>query len=188
MTDSRKGTLYMFLSAVLFSIGGLCVKMIPWSAVAINGARSLISVVILLIYAKAARHRLRFNPVILAGAVCTFITNLFFYCAAKMTTAANAIVLEFTMPVFIILFSWLFFRQRPKKAGHCDLPCSICWDNMFFYRRPFGGEYTGEHRGTHIRYDLCRHVHVKRQYKGRCILFSDYRAVHKRFGRYSFLL
>ncbi len=115
MTDSRKGTLYMFLSAVLFSIGGLCVKMIPWSAVAINGARSLISVVILLIYAKAARHRLRFNPVILAGAVCTFITNLFFSMATKMTTAANAIVLEFTMPVFIILFSWLFFRQRPKK-------------------------------------------------------------------------
>ncbi len=105
----------MFLSAVLFSIGGLCVKMIPWSAFSINGIRSLISVLILLVYAKASHHRLRFNWLILGGALCTFITNLFFSMATKMTTAANAIVLEFTMPVFIILFSWIIYRRKPGK-------------------------------------------------------------------------
>ena len=121
--DSKRGTIFMFMSAVLFSIGGLCVKMIPWSAVSINGARSFISVLILLTYAKVSGHKLRLNGLIFAGAICTFITNLFFSMATKMTTAANAIVLEFTMPVFIILFSWLIFRQKPAKldAATCVL-------------------------------------------------------------------
>ena len=56
MTKEQKSTLYVFLAAVLFSIGGLCVKVIPWSALTINGVRSLISVLILLVYLKKTGH------------------------------------------------------------------------------------------------------------------------------------
>jgi beta-galactosidase len=37
MNRSQKGTLYVFLAALLYSIGGLCMKVIPWSGMAING-------------------------------------------------------------------------------------------------------------------------------------------------------
>ena len=42
-----KGIIYVLMAAVLFSIGGLCIKLIPWSPLAINGARNLISAVII---------------------------------------------------------------------------------------------------------------------------------------------
>ena len=39
----RTGTLCVFLAAVLYSIGGLCIKLIPWGGMAINGARTAIA-------------------------------------------------------------------------------------------------------------------------------------------------
>ena len=38
----RRGTLYVFLAAVLYSIGGLCIKVIPWNGMAINGGRNMV--------------------------------------------------------------------------------------------------------------------------------------------------
>ena len=111
----RKGTFLVFLAAVLFSIGGLLIKMIPWTAVSINGARCLISVLILALYMKLTHHRLVINKSVMLGAVCSFGTNILYTLANKMTTAANTIVLQFTAPIFIIIFMWLFFKERPQK-------------------------------------------------------------------------
>lgn len=40
MTKSQKGTLCVFAAALLYSIGGLCIKLIPWGGMAINGSRT----------------------------------------------------------------------------------------------------------------------------------------------------
>ena len=40
----------------------------------------------------------------------------FFALANKMTTAANTIVLQFTAPVFVIIFMAVFYRQKPGKV------------------------------------------------------------------------
>ena len=103
------------MAAVLFSIGGLCIKLIPWSPLAINGARNLISAVIIGIYLKVIKHKVVINPPVIFGAVSmTCVTTL--YCIAnKLTTAANTIILQFTAPIFVIFFVWLFFKERPKK-------------------------------------------------------------------------
>ena len=42
-----KGIFYVLMAALFFSIGGLCIKVVPWSPLAINGARNLISVMII---------------------------------------------------------------------------------------------------------------------------------------------
>ena len=115
MTKEQKSTLYVFLAAVLFSIGGLCVKVIPWSALTINGVRSLISVLILLVYLKKTGHKIVFNKGVALGAISMAGTTTLFCLANKLTTAANTIILQFTAPIFIILFMWLFFHERPKK-------------------------------------------------------------------------
>ena len=37
MSGERKGVLYVFIAAVLYSLGGLCIKLIPdWSGLALN--------------------------------------------------------------------------------------------------------------------------------------------------------
>lgn len=113
--QEKKGLALIFGAALLFSIGGLCVKMIPWQPLSINSFRSILSVVILLLFAKGTKHPLRLTPGVFAGACFMCATTTFYTMANKLTTAANAILLQFTAPAFVILFLWLFFREKPKR-------------------------------------------------------------------------
>ena len=115
MTTSQRGTLFVFLAAVLYSIGGLCIKVIPWGGMAINGGRTAIAAVMVGLYLLFTRHRPRWNRWVCLGALCICITNNLFSVANKMTTAANAIVLQYTAPIFVILLSILLLHRRPRR-------------------------------------------------------------------------
>lgn len=116
-TENREklGVLFVFLAAVLYSIGGLCIKVIPWNGLSINGGRNMVALLVIGGYLLATRHRPRFNRWILVGAVCICGTNTLFTVANKLTTAANTIVLQFTAPIFVILLSVVFWKKRPQK-------------------------------------------------------------------------
>lgn len=131
MTAERRGTLFIFLSALLYSIGGLCIKVIPWSGMSINGGRTAIAVVVVGAYLLLTRHRPRMNRWIFLGALMVFGAHVLFSMANKMTTAANAIVLQFTAPVFVMLFSLAFFHRRPQKL---DLvTCGVVFGGILFF-------------------------------------------------------
>lgn len=110
----RSGVICVFLSAVLYSIGGLCMKFIPWNGISINGGRNVIALLVIGAYLLITKHPLRFNRSIALGAVCVSGTNILFCLANKMTTSANAIVLQFTAPIFVLLLSMLFLKKKPK--------------------------------------------------------------------------
>ncbi len=131
MSKRQMGTLCVFLAAVLYSIGGLCMKVIPWSGMAINGGRNAIAMVIIGLYLFTIKHSLRLNRWIMLGAFCIFGTNAMFAVANKMTTAANAIVLQFTAPIFVILFSMLFFHTRPTKLDFGA--CAVVFGGIVFF-------------------------------------------------------
>ena len=114
LSSKQKGPLLVFPAAVFYSIGGLCIKVIPWGGMAINGGRTAIALVVIGGYLLAIRHRPRLNRWVMLGA-CVCSTNILFSVANKMTTAANAIVLQFTAPIFVMLLSALFFRRRPAR-------------------------------------------------------------------------
>ena len=117
-----KGIFCVLVAAMLFSLGGLCIKLVPWSPLAINGTRNLISVIIIGVYLKVIGHKVVINPTVLFGAVCMSATTTLFTIANKLTTAANTIVLQFTAPVFVIFLMWMFFKERPKRV---DIIASI---------------------------------------------------------------
>ncbi len=108
--------LCVFLASVCFSTGGLFIKLIPWSALAINGARNLIGAGVIGIYLLLTRRRVIFNRRVLIGALSMIGVTTLFAVSNKLTTAANAIVLQFTAPVFVILFMAVLYRQKPGKA------------------------------------------------------------------------
>lgn len=111
----RKGALMIFCSAVLYSIGGLCIKVIPWGGMAINGGRTAIALAVIGVYLLAIGHKPRLNRWILLGALAVCGTNVLYAIANKLTTAANTIVLQFTAPIFVILFSILLFGKKPRS-------------------------------------------------------------------------
>ena len=115
MTVKSRSVLYVFLASVCFSTGGLFIKLVPWSPLAINGARNLIGAAVIGIYLLAAKHRLVFSRRVLVGALSMIGVTTLFAVANKMTTAANTIVLQFTAPVFVILFMAVIYRQKPGR-------------------------------------------------------------------------
>lgn len=132
MWNSRKGPVLVFLAAVLYSIGGLCIKVIPWGGMAINGGRTAVALAVIGGYLLLKRHRPRMNRWVMTGALCVCGTNALFSVANKMTTAANAIVLQFTAPIFVILFSLFFFRKRPGKLDLAACGVVLCGIVFFF--------------------------------------------------------
>ena len=114
-TNKFAGPVCVLLASLLFSIGGLCIKVIPWSALAINGARNLIGSMVIGIFLLVTKHRIKISVPVLIGAFSTMSVTTLFAIANKMTTAANAIVLQFTAPVFVIILMAIIFHSKPRK-------------------------------------------------------------------------
>jgi drug/metabolite transporter (DMT)-like permease len=108
--------LCVFLASVCFSLGGLFIKLIPWQALAINGARNLIGAAVIGIYLLITRHKLVFSRQVFIGAAAMIGVTTLFAVANKLTTAANAIVLQFTAPAFVILLMALLYHGKPRRV------------------------------------------------------------------------
>lgn len=108
--------LCVFIASLLFSTGGLLIKLIPWQPLAINGVRNLIGAAVIGIYLLVTHHRLVFSRSVWIGAVSMIGVTTLYAIANKMTTAANAIVLQFTAPVFVILLMAVIFHSKPDRV------------------------------------------------------------------------
>ncbi len=113
--NNKRGMLYVALGAIFWSFAGVLCKLIPWNPFAINGIRSLFAALLLVILRK--RAKVRFTRGNILGAVGVAGTALLYMIALKFTSAANAITLQYAMPVFVILFCWLFYGQKPAMSN-----------------------------------------------------------------------
>ena len=131
--NSAKGIAYVLASAICFALAGVLIKAIDWSALAVSGGRSVFAATVLYIFLRVQGKRLTLNGPVVAGAVINFVMLQTFVIANKLTTAANAIVLQFTMPAWIILMMWLFFRERPTRSS--VVTCAVIFAGIvcFFF-------------------------------------------------------
>lgn len=111
----RKSTVFVFLSAVFFALGGLFFKIIPWEALAISSARSILAAGCILVFLLLRKHRFTVNRTVLIAALSISCTNTLYAAANKLTTAGNTIVLQFSMPAFVILIMLVVFHKKPTK-------------------------------------------------------------------------
>ena len=139
----RKSVLYVFLASVCFSTGGLFIKLIPWSPLAINGARNLFGAAVVGIFLLVTRHRIVFSRRVLVGALSMIGVTTLFAIANKLTTAANTIVLQFTAPVFVILFMSLFYHQKPGRMDLVTCFLVLLGVVLFFVDGIQAGNLTG---------------------------------------------
>lgn len=71
------------------------------------------------------------------------LTYTSFVLANKLTTAANAIVLQFTAPLFIVVFSALIFKQKIRRNDLVAVLCTMVGIAMFFLDKLEGGYMLG---------------------------------------------
>ena len=108
--------LYVLLGAIAFSLGGLFVKLMPWSAMSVSGGRCIFSSLVIYLYIKLSGHKLKFNKTVFLGAVFVSAMLVCYVTSMKYTIAANAIVLEYTAPIFIVLFKLCFSARNPRSS------------------------------------------------------------------------
>ena len=141
---AKKGFYLIFVAALLLSIGGLCIKMIPWQPLSINSFRSIIALAILIPFAKITRVPFRLTPGVLAGAGAVWGATTLYTVATKLTTAGNAVLLQFTAPMFVILFMWLVFRERPRRLDIVACLCIFGGVVCFFLDSLGSGRFVGD--------------------------------------------
>ena len=112
MRDNRIGAIQVALGAIFWSFAGVLGKWLPWNAFTINGIRSLVAAILIGLSRRSFRVRLTKGT--LLGALGVTLTSMLYMAAIKLTTSANAIVLQYAAPAFVILFCWLFYGQRPS--------------------------------------------------------------------------
>lgn len=115
MTEKRKGELQMLACAVMWSISGIMIKYIDWSPLAIAGGRSLISAGVVVVFMLATKMKPVVNRNVIWAGITLFGCVTCFVTANKMTTAANAIVLQYIAPAFVLIISALFLKHKLKK-------------------------------------------------------------------------
>ena len=127
----RQAILFLVLTAILWSSSGLLVKIISWQPLSILSGRSILSSVVFWVFLK---YPTRFNwtPLQVTGAVAYVGTQIFFIMATKLTTAANAIFLQYTLPIYIVFFGYWFLNERPQRADWISLIVIFAGLFLFF--------------------------------------------------------
>ena len=119
----KQGMISLVFCSLMWSTGGLFIKLIDWHPMAICGLRGLIAAFILYMALIRLGHKLpKMDRRSLYSAFFLGVTCNLFVIANKMTTAANAIMLQSTSPIFVIVFTALFKKEKPSRR---DLITSI---------------------------------------------------------------
>ena len=133
----------MLCCAALWSIAGIFIKLIPWNPFAVASLRSMVSGTVIAVYMAMKRYRFVPSRRALIAGLLEGGVYLCFVCANKLTTAANAIVLQFTSPVFIVIYSALFFKEKIQRSDLTVVLFTLAGIALFFFDQLQGGYILG---------------------------------------------
>ena len=133
MKKEHIGMLEMLLCATLWSIAGIFMKLLPWNGLAIASIRSLIAGLTFVVYMMIKRYRFCISKQTVITGILTGFVYVCFSAANKLTTAANAIVLQFTCPVFVLLFSAAFYGRKIRRRDLAVVLIVLFGIALFFF-------------------------------------------------------
>lgn len=130
----RLAVFYLIIAATLWSTGGLFIKWISWQPMAISGMRSGIAALVLLVYwfVRYKKKVPRPNKTVIFGAINYMILVTLFVTANKLTTSANAILLQFTAPVWLLLIGRFFYKDAIARIDILTVIAVFAGMGLFF--------------------------------------------------------
>lgn len=138
LSEHQKGFISVFITAILWSSGGLFIKLISLDAMELSFFRCLIAAIVFaLLFGKKLLVVNRFT-FINAGFYAIVLTT--FVIATKTTTAANAIFLQSTAPIYVLIFEPLINKTNYERIN--IITVTVCFIGMIFF---FLGEISPGH-------------------------------------------
>jgi drug/metabolite transporter (DMT)-like permease len=118
------------LAAVLWSTGGLMIKSTDWDPLAILVGRNIFSAAVLFLYLR--RFPLRWTRWMIVAAIAHILTAFLFISSTKLTTAANAIFLQYTAPLYIIPLGYWLLHEKPTRTDWISMLIIFGGMGLFF--------------------------------------------------------
>ena len=128
--ERQKAILYLVITATLWSLGGLLIKSVNSNPLAIAGVRSGISALLILIVMGKPKFNWSFAQI--GAALAYSATVLLFVGANKATTAANAILIQYTAPVYVALLGAWLLKERVKLLDGITIFVALGGMVLFF--------------------------------------------------------
>ncbi len=141
----KQAILLLVLTNLLWSSGGVLIKWVDWHPLAISGARSAIAA--LIIRAAFYRSSLTWSRPQVLGAFAYAGTVMLFVAATKLTTAANAILLQYTAPVYVALMAGWLLREKPTRLDWAAIAVIFFGMLLFFQDQVSAGGVLGNLMG-----------------------------------------
>lgn len=110
---TRAARMSVLGAALLFSTGGAAIKGTQIAAIQVAGLRSVVAALAMVILLPEARRGFQLR--LLPAAIAYALTLIAFVTATKLTTAAAAIFLQSTAPLWVLLLAPLLTGERVRK-------------------------------------------------------------------------
>jgi len=114
LSPRAAGALAMVICAFLWSTAGLFIKLIDWNPLWIAGLRSLIAGLFLLAVTRTVK--IRWSGPLIGAAVANMVCMTLFVLANKMTTSANAILIQYWAPVATAVLGVFVLKERLRRS------------------------------------------------------------------------
>ncbi len=124
----------ILIAVVLWSTGGLFIKMTSLDAFAVNLGRSFFAAIVVAVFTYKKGLKLDvftlFTSFLYAGTLTAFVY------ATKNTTAANAIFLQYTAPIYILILSPLILKEKFRFVDLITVAACLAGMTLFFFEAP----------------------------------------------------
>ena len=130
--NSLQGTVYVLLSAICFSLGGVLIKSIPWNSLSINMVRSVLSFILIFAYQRTQGESL-FLTNGAAWSGFKFCHGIDIRDGDKDDNRSKCNCTAVYRTGLLILIVWIVYRQKPKKGRSFNLHSCVMWNFLLLF-------------------------------------------------------
>ena len=137
-SQARQGARWVAVAALLWSSGGLFIKLAPASGLGVAWGRAVVTTLFYLVVMRPDLRRARATTgLAYAAMIVTFVS------ATKLTTAANAIFLQYTGPAYVLVLGPWLLKEPLRKLDIACVAASAMGMALFFFDQSSPGQTVG---------------------------------------------
>ena len=139
-----RSVLQLIGAALCWSLAGVLIKRVgdSWPGLAVAGARGAIAAVFLLLTCRGLRFH--FSRVQVIAALLYAACTVLFCWATTLTTAANAILIQYTAPVWVALLGARFLGERATRLDWIAIAVTLAGMAIFLGDGLTSGHLAGD--------------------------------------------
>jgi len=139
--NRNRAILLLVLAGSLWSLGGVLIKSIGWPPLAISGLRGGIAAIVIYLYSRGDKITISRSKIF--AACCYALVVTLFVMANKLTTAGNAILLQYTAPIYVALFGYMFLGEKSSLIDWITIVILLIGLGFFFIDELTFDGFTG---------------------------------------------